>query len=193
MKTAGAILAAGRGRRMGGPKALLAPAGRTLLEIAVATLRGAGVDDLVAVLPPGLAPPSALAADARLRFAVNEDEASGPIGSLAAALAAGAADADRVVAHLVDIPGTAPATIRALLEAPAPAGTLFVVPVFDDGPGHPVVVLRPAYPLIRPGVAGGLKTLLRAHAAHAVNVRLAGPKPRDIDTPADLSPPPPSS
>lgn len=185
LTAAGAVLAAGLGRRLGGPKATTVFAGRTFVEIAVDCLRRAGLDvgEIHVVLPPGLekaAPPG-------VRVSTNPDEATGPIGSLAAALAAGAARADRVVAHLVDTPGTRPETVRALLEAPAPAETLFTLPIFDDGWGHPVLVHRPAYPLVRPDVAGGLKALLKARPDRVVEVRLPGPKARDVDTPEALA------
>ena len=52
--TAGLLLAAGQGRRLGrGPKAFVQLGGETLLERAVARLRRVGVDAVVAGLPPG--------------------------------------------------------------------------------------------------------------------------------------------
>lgn len=183
LTAAGAVLAAGMGRRLGGPKATVRLAGRTFVEIAVACLRAAGLEEIHVVLPQGLE----AVAPAGVRVSKNADEASGPIGSLAAALAAGAARAECVVAHLVDMPGVRPETIRSLLEARRPEGTLFTLPVFDDGPGHPVLVHRGAYPLVRPDVAGGLKALLARHADRVVEVRLPGPKARDVDTPEALA------
>ena len=63
---AGLVLAAGAGRRMGGPKGLLrrSPAGPTFVETAVAGLREAGVDDVHVVVgasaDPMQIPPFAL-------------------------------------------------------------------------------------------------------------------------------------
>lgn len=56
MTTAAVLLAAGLGERLGvgGPKALLPLAGRTLLEHALDGLRGAGVPHVVVVHPPGV-------------------------------------------------------------------------------------------------------------------------------------------
>ena len=59
MKTAAVILAAGASTRFGSPKQLARIGGRTLVEQVVATARAAGLDPIVAVLPPGIdAPPT---------------------------------------------------------------------------------------------------------------------------------------
>ncbi|HVP03203.1 MAG TPA: 2-C-methyl-D-erythritol 4-phosphate cytidylyltransferase [Solirubrobacteraceae bacterium] len=55
------VVAAGRGERLGsaGPKALVALAGRPMLEWSVAALqRTAGIDAIVVALPPGVAAPA---------------------------------------------------------------------------------------------------------------------------------------
>lgn len=56
MRSAAVLVAAGRGERLGvgGPKALMALGGRTLLEHALAGLRAAGIEAVVVVHPPGL-------------------------------------------------------------------------------------------------------------------------------------------
>ena len=59
MKTAAVILAAGASTRFGSPKQLARIGGRTLLEQVVATARAAGLDPVVAVVPPASTPPLA--------------------------------------------------------------------------------------------------------------------------------------
>lgn len=55
MRVAGIVVAAGTGERLGSdvPKAFVALGGATLLAHAVGVLRGCGLDQLVAVVPPG--------------------------------------------------------------------------------------------------------------------------------------------
>ena len=97
MTTAAVLVAAGRGERLGvgGPKALLPLAGRTLLEHALDGLRGAGVSRLVVVHPPGVGETAAqLAPDAEL--VVGGDTRT---ASVRAGLAALAADVEVVAVH----------------------------------------------------------------------------------------------
>ena len=115
MTTAAVLVAAGRGERLGvgGPKALLPLAGRTLLEHALDGLRTAGIPRLVVVHPPGLGDTAAqLAPDAEL--AVGGDTRT---ASVRAGLAALADDVELVAVHDAARPLTPAAVIRDALEA----------------------------------------------------------------------------
>jgi 2-C-methyl-D-erythritol 4-phosphate cytidylyltransferase len=95
--TAAVLVAAGRGERLGvgGPKALLPLAGRTLLEHALDGLRGAGVRRLVVVHPAGVGETAAqLAPDATL--AIGGDTRT---ASVRAGLAAVDDDVEVVAVH----------------------------------------------------------------------------------------------
>ena len=115
MTTAAVLVAAGRGERLGvgGPKALLPLAGRTLLEHALDGLRAAGISRLVVVHPPGLGDTAAqLAPDAE--FAVGGDTRT---ASVRAGLAALADDVELVAVHDAARPLMPAAVIRDTLAA----------------------------------------------------------------------------
>ncbi len=108
MRALGVLLAGGRGSRLGGglPKALVACAGRTLLERARATLN-ALCDDVVVVAPGSLALP----VPERERVA-DPPRASGPLPAMVAGLGARAHDEALVLA--VDLPLVAEGALAAL-------------------------------------------------------------------------------
>ena len=137
----GIVLAAGRGRRMGGPKALLQmPNGLPLaweharLRSDCTTLLVVVRDDVATVLekhrPPAIA--------AALVVSAQED-ALGPAGSLrAAALAHPIADDDLVLVTPVDCMPVSLATVAKLHQAMP--GHLAVKPRFGGRGGHPVLL-----------------------------------------------------
>jgi CTP:molybdopterin cytidylyltransferase MocA len=133
MSDAGLLLAAGEGRRFGGPKQLAAVGGRPLVEHAL--------DALTAVLPRVVvvlgAHAEAIRTGADLRGAeVVECPAweEGMAASLRCGLAALAA-ADRVLVAVADQPGLTPDAVRAVLSRPGSARA-----VYDGRPGHPVAL-----------------------------------------------------
>ncbi len=78
----GAVLAGGRGRRIGGDKAALELGGRPLVSYPVAALQSAGLEVSLA-LRVGQAPPDGLA---HLTIVRDEVEDAGPLGGLHAVL-----------------------------------------------------------------------------------------------------------
>lgn len=178
--TAALILAAGEGRRMGGPKALLRLDGETLLRRAARTALEAGCAPVVAVVgtwPPGLD-------DLRIEAVMNPDPGEGMAGSIRRGIAALPPSTEAVVILVVDQPTVDPALLRRLLAlagqdpgrpaACAYAGTL----------GVPAVLPRRFFPELSnlQGDRGARSILLREGAA-------ALPFPdgeMDLDTPADL-------
>jgi molybdenum cofactor cytidylyltransferase len=180
--TAALVLAAGEGRRFGGPKQLAELDGRPLLQHAVDAARAApGVDRVVVVLGARAA---AIRAAVRLGGAeVVEaaDWAEGMSASLRAGLHAVPA-ADRVVVLLGDQPRVGAEVIaEALRRAPADRP---LRATYGGAPGHPVVLPRT---LLGEAAAlrgeHGARDLLRGaatfEAAHLCD-------PTDIDTTADL-------
>ncbi|ANN19343.1 molybdopterin-guanine dinucleotide biosynthesis protein MobA [Amycolatopsis orientalis] len=151
-EVAGLLLAAGAGRRFGGPKALAGLDGepfvvralRVLTEAGCATVRvvlGASADEVRALLPD---PEAALVAG---------DWESGMGASLRAGLRAlETTTAEAVVVHLVDLPGVGADVVRRVADG-ADADTVARA-AFDGVPGHPVVLGRRWWPEIVAGASG---------------------------------------
>jgi CTP:molybdopterin cytidylyltransferase MocA len=127
---AGLVLAAGQGRRFGGPKAPIEIDGERLVDRAVRCLRDGGCDPVMVVLGAWVDQvPGAVTV-------VNEDWPDGMGSSLRVGLAALTRthpDLD-VVVTLVDLPGLTPAAVARIVDA---HGEL-VIATYDGSRGHPV-------------------------------------------------------
>jgi CTP:molybdopterin cytidylyltransferase MocA len=181
------VLAAGAGRRIGGPKALLPIGGTTFLAHVARALSRPGVAEVVAVLghdarrveSEGGLPPGA----ARV---VNPRPDDGMLGSVIAGLdAAEARGAEAVLLHPVDHPLVAPATVDAVLAALA-GGAVVAVPSYGGRRGHPGGFARAAWTALRQAPPDrGARAVLADHPEWLVHVAgdegcIAG-----IDTPED--------
>src|SRR5699024_231691 len=115
--TAGLVLAAGGGSRLGlGAKALLRSGGTTLVERAVGALRGCA-PVLVVV---GAQAEAVAARVPGARVVPNPEWASGLASSFRAGVAALPGDAERVVVVLVDQPDVGPEVVARLLREHRP-------------------------------------------------------------------------
>lgn len=179
-RIAALILAAGSGRRMGGPKALLRVEGDTLLRRTARAALEAGCSPVVAVVgawPAGLD-------ELDVQTLPNPGADEGMASSLRLGIAALPPDAQGVLVLAVDQPAVDAALLRDLLaladcdpERPAAcayAGTL----------GIPAVLPRRLFPdlLTLRGDRGAKAILLREGAAPLPFPGGAA----DLDTPADL-------
>lgn len=195
---AAVILAAGAGRRMGGPKALLEFEGRLLIERAVDTAVHGGCADVLVVLGASVDEVLRRADLRSARIIVNEDWPEGMGSSLRSGLrtlqsAASPADAptdrtDAALILLVDQPFVGPQAVRAVLDSWR-GGARLTAASYDGRRGHPVLLGREYWADAVASAKGdaGARTLLAEHAADLVLVpcdTLADP--RDLDTPADL-------
>jgi molybdenum cofactor cytidylyltransferase len=174
---AGLVLAAGEGRRFGGPKQLAELDGRPLIEHALAALTD--LDCVVVVLGAHADEVRAGAELGGAEVVVCADWAEGMSASLRAGLEA-LAGAGEVVIALADQPFVGAAAVARVRSTPGPAARA----VYHGEPGHPVVVRRPL--LERAGELrgdAGFRDLL-AGAAEVECSDLADP--RDIDTRDDL-------
>ncbi len=148
MACAGLILAAGEGRRAGGPKALLKLEGKTFLEIAIGHLRQAGLDPVVAVLGARAGEIRKVVDRQGALLADNPDWPRGMFSSLQVGLRALAAEQrgepgpEGVVVSLVDHPFVQCSTIRRLLESFDPAEVDALLPRHRGRSGHPVLLGR---------------------------------------------------
>jgi CTP:molybdopterin cytidylyltransferase MocA len=182
------VLAAGEGRRMGGPKALLCLGESTFLASACRLFDRPGIDAVVAVLGADAARVRERAAlPDGVSIVVNERWREGMLSSVWAGLdAAEALSADAVLLHPVDNPLVAPATIDAVLGALA-RGAAIAVPGHGGRRGHPAGFARAVFPELRAApLAAGARAVLASRPDRVVHVPAGADCLADIDTPADL-------
>ena len=166
------VLAAGAGRRIGSPKALLPIGGTTFLAHVARALQRPGVAEVVAVIGHGARRVAASAGlPPGLALVVNPRPDDGMLGSVARGLeAAEARGADAVLLHPVDHPFASPATTDAVLAALA-GGALVAVPTYGGRRGHPGGFARAVWPALRAAPpARGARAVLADHPDWLVHV-----------------------
>jgi molybdenum cofactor cytidylyltransferase len=181
VSTAGIILAAGESRRMGFPKALLRYRDETFLD-RLTGLFLARCSPVIVVLGAHAGRIREGTAE-RAVFVLNRDYQRGMTTSLQCGLRAVPPEADGVLFTLVDHPAVSPATIDALLDAPA---KLLRVPRHDGRRGHPIWFSRELIPeFLAISETGAARDVVRAHAADTEFLDLDDPGIlADIDDPA---------
>ena len=176
MKRFGVILAAGESSRMGVPKALLEWDGSTFAERLARLFREAA-EDAVVVL--GHDAERIAARLAGVRTVVNHQYRRGMLTSLQCGLRA--ADAERYLFTLVDLPAVALTTVKAVAEA----GGDVVIPRCLGRSGHPVAFSRQvARELLELPETGSARDVLKRDFGRIRYVDVDDPEiARDIDTP----------
>ncbi|TDD74583.1 nucleotidyltransferase family protein [Actinomadura rubrisoli] len=180
---AGLLLAAGEGRRLGGPKALLELDGERLVDRGVHLLREAGCSPVIVVIG---------AAQVEVIGAVvvpNPGWRDGMGSSLRAGLAALPPACPAVVVALVDQPRVSPAAVRRLIAA-YEAGAEIAVATYAGEPRNPVLLRARHFAAAAEAAVGdtGARGFLRAHPDLLTGVPCDDvAAPDDIDTPADLA------
>jgi len=188
---AGVLLAAGGGRRFGGPKALVAHDGELLVERGVGLLADAGCSPVVVVLG---ARSDEVVARARLDTAetvVNDGWEEGIGSSVRVGLtdAARRPDVEAAVIALVDQPLVTKEVVRRLVDAWR-AGSPAAVATFDGEPRTPVVLDRSVWAEVLTMVHGdvGARAWLRSHPELVTELACEDlGSDFDIDTPEDLA------
>jgi molybdenum cofactor cytidylyltransferase len=177
----GLVLAAGGSERLGRPKQLLPYGGTTLLDHVLTTARTCEFDQLLCVIGG-----SATAIRKRVDLSEatvieNESFGDGCSSSIAAALHAVDPRSDVLVLMLGDQPGVTARTVRTLLASRN--DNPLAACAYDNGRGHPLAFARSSYPELA-ALHGdkGVWKLLDRHAEDVVDVPIAGPIPRDVDT-----------
>jgi molybdenum cofactor cytidylyltransferase len=183
------VLAAGRSRRMGTPKALLAVGGVPQIERTVGALREGGCDRVTVVVRRSDGADARRVAEAAARVAdrvveVGEGE---QIDSLRAALRTTRPEVRAVVVAPVDVPGLTGRTVAALIDRGRAGDAAVVVPVAAGVRGHPVLFARSVFPeLLDEGLTGGARTVVRAHESDTAEVDVGDPaRISDADTPRE--------
>lgn len=164
----GIVLAAGRGTRFGGPKALARePDGTPWVAIAAGALRAGGCGRVIVALSDAAAAPLV---PAPAEPVVVSAAGHGLSATLRGALAA-AATSDAVVILPVDTPGIAPAAIARVIAAAAGSPDALVQAVYDGRPGHPVLIGRRHFAPLSTRLAGdtGARPYLVAHGVTEVD------------------------
>jgi CTP:molybdopterin cytidylyltransferase MocA len=198
---AGLVLAAGEGRRFGGPKALVRLDGELLVERAARVLREGGCDPVLVVL-------GAAADDVRAGAHLSGGEvvvAAGWREGMGASLRAGLAaleprPAQAVVVALADQPRVGAEAVRRLRAAWAGSARAAVA-TYSGQPRNPVLLDRSTWAGVAAAAVGdvGARGWLAAHPGDVVTVACDDTgSPADVDTAEDLAalaaptdPPPP--
>jgi CTP:molybdopterin cytidylyltransferase MocA len=198
LSVAGLLLAAGEGRRMGTPKALLRdPAGVPYLDRTVGGLLDGGCASVSVVLGASADEARALldeagwVADDAVAVVEAADWSSGMGASLRAGLSAltSQAPAEVVAAlvTLVDLPDVGDDVVRRVLASGPLGPDTLARASYDGEPGHPVLLGRDHWS----GVAGtatgdrGARDYLATHDVRAVECGDLATG-RDVDRPTDL-------
>ena len=160
---AGLLLAAGAGRRMGMPKALV----DDWLVRSIEVLREGGCGDVLVVLGAAADEARALL-PADQRVVVAEDWGEGMGASLRVGLAALGPDAEAAVVHLVDLPDVGADVVARVVSTGSPAGLARAA--YAGVPGHPVLIGRDHWAGVIEAAVGdqGARGYLKTHDVRLV-------------------------
>lgn len=187
---AGLLLAAGAGRRLGAPKALVEVDGELLVERGVRLLAAGGCTPVVVVLGAAADEVRARAELRPARAVVNDAWASGMGSSLRVGLAAlDDTAAGAAVVALADQPLVGAEAVARLATAWR-GGAQLVVAGYDGAPRNPVLIDRAWWPAARAAAVGdrGARALLRARPDLVTLVECGDTgSPADVDTPDELA------
>jgi molybdenum cofactor cytidylyltransferase len=178
---AGLVLAAGGSKRLGRPKQLLRYGTGTLLEHVLDTARGCGFDQTLCVVGGAAGEVRDGVDFAEVQLVENHAFGEGCSSSIAAALGAVDLRADALVLMLGDQPGVSADTVAALLAGRGDAP--LAVCAYDNGRGHPLAFARSMFEALS-NLHGdkAVWKLVDRFADEVVEVSVAGPIPRDVDT-----------
>jgi CTP:molybdopterin cytidylyltransferase MocA len=190
--TAGLVLAAGAGRRLGGPKALvrLTPGGPTLVETAVRRVRAAGCGRVVVVVGAAGEQVADAVSSLDVEVVPATDWAEGMGASLRAGLEhLGTRPDDVALVALVDLPDVTVEVMTRVLDAATSEGAAALARAAYDGrPGHPVVLGRDHWEAVATSARGdrGARDHLASTPHRLVECGDLATG-RDVDTADDLA------
>ncbi|GIJ80617.1 molybdenum cofactor cytidylyltransferase/nicotine blue oxidoreductase [Micromonospora phaseoli] len=165
------IIAAGGGRRIGGPEALLHQGGKPLVDQMIDTLTEAGCGQIVVVLGAAADQVRETADLSRATVVVNRAWGTGVGSSIRAGLAG--IDDDRVEAAVVlpvDMPGLTAEAVRRVAALPFP--DVLVCATYNGLRGYPMLFGRRHWPGIATLASAdvGARPYLLAHKDHIVDI-----------------------
>jgi CTP:molybdopterin cytidylyltransferase MocA len=181
---AGLVLAAGAGRRFGGPKAIALLYGERLVDRAARLLRDGGCEPVLVI--SGAVPLDVPGA----RVIENAEWTSGMGSSLRIGLAAAEeSNANAVIVALVDTPWVGVEAVRRL-RAAQERGAVIAVATYDGAARHPVLLGRDVWDDAARLAVGdiGARALMVSRPDLVVDVPCDDTgDPRDVDVPADFT------
>ncbi len=183
MTVAGILLSAGASTRAGMPKALARVDGATFLERALGALAPVR-ERVIVVAPPHAGLIIQQFRGLSARFAHNPKPERGMLSSLQVGLAALPAGVDAAVVSLIDHPRVARATVQALIDVWRATRGSLIRPCFAGRRGHPIVLDRTLFHLLRAEPTTMRLRDALAHASITIDVDLDDPAVlEDIDRP----------
>jgi molybdenum cofactor cytidylyltransferase len=183
MFTTGLVLAAGRSRRLGQPKQVLAYRGRTLLDATLETARACGFDQILVALGGASAIVRSTVDLTGVEVVENEHFSSGCSSSLVAALPFIDERTEALVLLLGDQPEVQPRAVDSLRATCESSVASIGVCHYGDGRGHPFWFARSMF-----GALDGLHgdkavwKLLESGRWPVCEVQIDGTSPLDVDT-----------
>ena len=182
------LLAAGAGSRFGGGKLLAPFRGRSLIEVSLANLADAPVDETVVVVGDDAGRLRAACEPYGAAVVENPDWAQGQSTSVRVGLEALGPEALAAVVLLADQPLVGAGAVRRLVEA-FEGGAEVATATYGGRPRNPVLFSRGVWPMLVAELAGdeGARPFLRRHPELVVGVPCDGVgDPADVDTAEDL-------
>jgi CTP:molybdopterin cytidylyltransferase MocA len=188
MTTAGVLLAAGRGRRMGTLKQVLPWGASTIVTAAFDAIAGACDAGMIVVVGADGDRVVAALGD-RVFTRVDADSDAEQIESIRHGLrnALAITGVRRILLHPADHPAVTPATVARIVRA-ADDHDGVVIPTHGGRGGHPVLVpAAVAEDVVSSPITGGLREYWREHPdrVHRVEFPDAPELTLDLDTPED--------
>jgi CTP:molybdopterin cytidylyltransferase MocA len=183
---AGLVLAAGEGKRLGRPKALIEIDGERLVDRAVRVLHEAGCTPVYVVAGATPLADVATRGSALVTVVDNPDWPTGMGSSVRRGLAAVTEDA--VVIMVVDTPGIGAEVVRRLVDAHV-AGATAAVATYGGAPRNPVLLARQHFPDVSALAVGdvGARAFLASRPDVVTQVECSDvADPSDIDNPDDM-------
>ncbi len=180
-RVTGLVLAAGGSKRLGAPKQLLRYGSVPLLGHVLDVARSCAFDQLVCVVGGNADQVRERVDFDGVQVAENISFGEGCSSSIAVALGLLDPNCELLVLMLGDQPGVTPETVKQLLagrgDAPLAACG------YENGRGHPLAFARSTFgELANLHGDKGVWKVLDLHGDEVVDVPVAGPVPRDVDT-----------
>ena len=182
------LLAAGEGRRLGGPKALIDMEGMPMLGLVAGRCRDAGFGPLVAVVPTALRDRVHREITGLDAVRENPDPATGPLRSLQIGMESLPEGSSGLLLVKVDFALVAPETYASLAKAIAREPSTLWRPVWNGRHGHPVWFPGDLFGALQTApIDEGARAVVYAHSDRWGDVAVSDPWiHQDIDHPTDL-------